>query len=178
MTSNANFGIWLLLQFLCFSMPFLENAATIWFAISNWVVSAYAETKLVLMRQDETLVLAFLLRLLCIQLLMQFMNLVYHGTVTLVYIKCHNLYLQLIYLYLQLLHITSSPPNMESNRDGTATDYSNYLPSVEIRREPTPPDTIVNANNYVHNNGNVPLHLCRHVIMQLLQLGTGFTGHR
>ena len=101
----------------------------------------------------------------------------WHGN-SRVYNKCRNLYLQLIYLYLQLLHITSSPPNMESNRDGTATGCSNYLPNAEIRREPTPPDTIVNANNYVHNNGNVPLHLCRHVIMQLLQLGTGFTGHR
>ena len=31
---------------------FLENAAIIWFAISNYVVSAYEGTKLGLMRQD------------------------------------------------------------------------------------------------------------------------------
>ena len=75
MTSGANYGLRLLLQFLCFIMSYYENATQIWCAISNCTVSAYVETKLVLMQQEELLVLAHLLSLLGIYLSTQLVHL-------------------------------------------------------------------------------------------------------
>ena len=72
MTSDAFFGIRLLLQFLCLTLPVLENAGQICSAILNTVFSAYAEFKLVLAIQEDFVFLKGLQNLLFIHLIMLF----------------------------------------------------------------------------------------------------------
>ena len=93
MTLAANYGLGLLLQFLCLILPYCENASQIWYAISNYAVFAYAETKLALMQQEDLIVLTHLLRLLSICLLMQLVNLALIGTIFLTCILNATLYL-------------------------------------------------------------------------------------
>ena len=81
-TSDAFFGIRLLLQFLCLTLPVLENAKQICSAISNSVYSVFAECSLMLARQEEFIALQGLQRLLFINLIMLTVYLVAIGMVT------------------------------------------------------------------------------------------------
>ena len=70
LTPVAFYGIWILLQILCLTIPVLESAGQICLAFLNSANSAYAEFKLALTQQEEYVLLKGLQSLLFIHLIM------------------------------------------------------------------------------------------------------------
>ena len=81
---NSFIDMRLMLKILCFFAPLIAIFCQIWLTISNSAVLAYARIKLTLMRQDESLILLLLLRLLYITLYCILEDLAFIGLVTVI----------------------------------------------------------------------------------------------